>query len=126
MNRLICLAAAVVLCGTPLAQSKSPARPPITGISHISVYTSHPDQAQHFYQHDLGFKKMPDPENPAGVRYYVDSDQFVEVLPLPSGQGVNRLDHIGWITPNARAMRLYLKAHGVIVPEQIQHGNDGS
>uniref|UniRef100_A0A7V5CSE7 Glyoxalase n=1 Tax=Acidobacterium capsulatum TaxID=33075 RepID=A0A7V5CSE7_9BACT len=126
MNRLIGLGAAIALTAAAFGQASTPARPPITGVSHISVYTTHPDQAQHFYQHDLGFKKMPDPENPAGVRYYVDSQQFVEVLPLPAGQGVNRLDHIGWITTNARAMRLYLKAHGVAVPEQVQHGNDGS
>ena len=122
MNRLICLAAAFALPLAAFAQ----ARPPITGVSHISVYTSHPAEAGHFYVHDLGFKKMPDPENPAGVRYYLDSDQFVEVLPLPSGQGVNRLDHIGWITTNAKALRLYLQSRGVSVPDHVEHGSDGS
>ena len=36
---------------------------------------------------------MPDPENPKGVRYALSATQFIEVLPLPPGAGINRLDH---------------------------------
>ena len=58
-------------------------RPPITGISHISVYTSDSAKADDFYVHDLGGVKRSDPENANGVRYYFSPTQFVEVLPLP-------------------------------------------
>ncbi len=102
------------------------ARPPILGVSHLAVYTSDAAKAQRFYVHDLGFLKGADPENPQGVRYYVNREQFIEVLPLPAGAGVNRLDAIGWITTNAEQMRSYLGAHGVSVPNAVQHGSDGS
>ena len=101
-------------------------RPPILGVSHIAVYTSDSAKAEHFYVHDIGLKKGDDPEHSDGVRYYVNQEQFVEVLPLPSGAGVDRLDHIGYITSSAERMRKYLGAHGVTVPDAVQHGSDGS
>lgn len=104
----------------------SPARPPITGVSHISVYTTNPAAAEHFYVHDIGLKKGSDPENRAGVRYYVNPTQFVEVLPLPANAGNSRLDHIGYLTTNAEALRAYLAGHRYEVPTHVQKGSDGS
>ena len=101
-------------------------RPPITGISHIAVYTSHPEVAEKYYVHDIGLLKGADPENPTGVRYYVNADQFVEVLPLPPTSGDSRLDHLAYITSDAEALRVYLGAHGVEVPSSVQQGSDGS
>jgi catechol 2,3-dioxygenase-like lactoylglutathione lyase family enzyme len=102
-------------------------RPPITGISHIAVYTTDASAAERFYVHDLGMKKESDPENPAGVRYYLDAEQFVEVLPMPSpAPWGDRLDHLGYNTTSAEALRVYLKAKGVAVPDAVQHGSDGS
>jgi catechol 2,3-dioxygenase-like lactoylglutathione lyase family enzyme len=128
MKRFTALAAllTLALAAIPSARAQQPARPPITGISHISFYTSHPDQSQHFYIHDIGLKKMPDPINPVGVRYYIDSDQFVEVLPLPSGEGVNRLAQIGFLTTNARQLRRYLQSRGVQVTAHVSRASDGS
>jgi hypothetical protein len=48
----------------------APARPPITGVSHIAIYAASPPKSERFYVHDLGSVKGSDPENPAGVRYY--------------------------------------------------------
>jgi catechol 2,3-dioxygenase-like lactoylglutathione lyase family enzyme len=119
------LAFALASFGLSPAQSQS--RPAITGISHIAVYTSDAAAAEHFYVHDLGLVKAPDPEDPAGVRYYVDSEQFVEVLPLPANATYgDRLDHLGYITSSAAQMRLYLKAHGVAVPGSVTRASDGS
>jgi catechol 2,3-dioxygenase-like lactoylglutathione lyase family enzyme len=101
-------------------------RPPIIGVSHIAVYTSDAAKAEHFYVEQLGLKKAADPEQADGVRYYVNQEQFVEVLPLPSDAGVNRLDHIGYMTRNAADLRKYLGAHGVSVPDSVQHASDGS
>jgi catechol 2,3-dioxygenase-like lactoylglutathione lyase family enzyme len=108
------------------AFAQSAARPPITGISHLSVYTSNPAATEHYYVHDVGLKKGSDPENPSGVRYYVNPRQFVEVLPLPLDAGNVRLDHIGYITTNAEALRLYLAAHKYSVPDHVEKGSDGS
>jgi catechol 2,3-dioxygenase-like lactoylglutathione lyase family enzyme len=102
-------------------------RPPITGVSHLSVYAADPAKTDDFYQHDLGAFKAPDPENPAGVRYYFSPVQFIEVLPLPPGYtSISRLDHVAFNTANAEGLRTYMGAHGIAVPAAVQSGSDGS
>jgi len=103
-------------------------RPQITGVSHLGIYTSDASKTEHFYVHDMGGVKRPDPENPAGVRYYFSPVQFVEVLPLPANQAdpKNRLDHVAFNTVNAEALRKYLAVNNVKVPAQVQKGSDGS
>lgn len=118
-------AAFVALVSVP-AFAQTPARPSITGISHLSVYTSNAGATEHYYVHDIGLKKGPDPENPAGVRYYVNATQFVEVLPLPPDAGNSRFDHIGYTTTNAEGLRMYLAAHNYKVPASVEKGSDGS
>ena len=102
-------------------------RAKVTGISHLAVYTTDAAKAESFYVHDLGAMKGPDPENPAGVRYFFSAAQFIEVLPLPTGAAsVNRLDHAAFNTSDAEAMRTYLQAHGVEVPSSVTKASDGS
>jgi catechol 2,3-dioxygenase-like lactoylglutathione lyase family enzyme len=102
-------------------------RPKITGVSHLSVYSSDPVATEHFYVHDLGATKGADPQNPQGVRYYFNAIQFVEVLPLPSGgDPKNRFDHAGFNTANAEQMRRYLAEHNVAVPPAVTAASDGS
>jgi catechol 2,3-dioxygenase-like lactoylglutathione lyase family enzyme len=129
MNR-VCLVLFTVLA---LAQSLSAygqgveSRPPITGISHLSVYSSDSAKTESFYVHDLGGVKGVDPENTQGVRFYFSPTQFVEVLPLPAGEpSINRLDHVAFITANADGLRRYMAAHGIAVPPAIESGADGS
>lgn len=108
------------------AFAQTPARPPITGVSHLSVYASNAAATEHYYVHDIGLKKGADPENPAGVRYYVNPTQFIEVLPLPADAGNSRLEGMGYITTNAEALRKYLAAHHYTVPASVEKGSDGS
>lgn len=125
MKKFLCSFAMFVLFpAILLAQGRS--RPPITGVSHIAVYTSDAAAAEHFYVRDIGLKKGPDPENAKGVRYYVDPTQFIEVLPLPRNAGAARLDSIGYITADARALRAYLADHHYPVPGRVNEGSDGS
>jgi catechol 2,3-dioxygenase-like lactoylglutathione lyase family enzyme len=118
----VAIAAFLVMGMTLSAQT----RPAIIGVSHIAVYASDAAKTEQFYVHDIGLKKGEDPENPAGVRYYVNQEQFVEVLPLPGDAGANRLDHLAYITKSAAEMREYLKAKGVTVPDEVKKGSDGS
>jgi catechol 2,3-dioxygenase-like lactoylglutathione lyase family enzyme len=101
-------------------------RPKITGISHIAVYTSNAAATDHFYREVLGAVKLPDPENPKGIRYAFSTTQFVEVLPLPEGAGINRLDHTAWNTDDAETLRRYLGGKAWKVPGQVEHAADGS
>jgi catechol 2,3-dioxygenase-like lactoylglutathione lyase family enzyme len=118
--------AALALLGAPAA-AVPPARPPLTSVSHLAVYAADPAKSEAFYVHDLGAVKLPDPENPAGVRYYFSPVQFVEVLPLPAGApSINRLDHVAYNVADAEAMRGYLASKKVKVPAHATTAADGS
>jgi catechol 2,3-dioxygenase-like lactoylglutathione lyase family enzyme len=101
-------------------------RPPITGISHISIYSTDGAKTETFYVHDLGGVKRADPENVQGVRYYFSPIQFVEVLPLPAEHTISRLDHVAFATTDAQALKAYMGAHGIAVPAKLEKGDDGS
>jgi catechol 2,3-dioxygenase-like lactoylglutathione lyase family enzyme len=118
----------VALLSTTLALGQAAdRRPAISGISHISVYSSDAAKTEHFYVHDLGGVKGTDPENSAGVRYYFSPVQFVEVLPLPAGNSsINRLDHVAFNTANAEGLRKYLGDHAITVPANVEKASDGS
>jgi catechol 2,3-dioxygenase-like lactoylglutathione lyase family enzyme len=122
------LVAAVGL--TSAAAQAAPPRPRITGISHIAVYTSNPAATEAYYTTVIGAVKLPDPENPNGVRYALSATQYIEVLPLPANEGpkpsIERLDHTAWITESAEGMRRYLAGSGWKTPAHVEKGSDGS
>jgi catechol 2,3-dioxygenase-like lactoylglutathione lyase family enzyme len=123
---LLLLSAVTCAAQSAPAQSASLARPAILGISSMGVYTTDSAKAERFYVDQLGLRKGADPYHPGGARYYVNQEQFIEVLPLPADAGVNRLDHVGYLTANAESLRQYLAAHSVTVPEAVQRASDGS
>ena len=116
---------AAAAAATAAAQT-APTRPKITSISHMAVYTSDAAAAEHFYTVVVGAAKLPDPENPRGVRYALSATQFIEVLPLPADAGIRRMDHTAWNTESAEGMRKYLAAKGWKVPAHVERGADGS
>ena len=65
---------AVSISPLPKCPTSRSTRPRITGISHIAVYTSNPAATDHYYREIIGAVKMPDPENPKGVRYASQRD----------------------------------------------------
>ncbi|MGC9222344.1 MAG: VOC family protein [Terracidiphilus sp.] len=123
-TRLLLFLSAVAALSS-IAQT-APPRPRITGISHLAVYTSDAAAAQHYYTSVLGAVELKDPENPQGVRYAFSATQYIEVLPLPAGVGIDRLDHVAWITASADGLRRYLAARGWKTPASVEHGSDGS
>lgn len=103
------------------------ARPAIPAVSHLAVYSSNLAKSEHFYVHDLGGVKLPDPDDAAGTRYYFSPTQFVEVLPLPAGNhSINRLAHAAFVISDAETMRRYLASKGMTVPKTVSTGTDGS
>ena len=114
-------------CQSPGNAAGPTVRPPITGVSHIAVYAKDSINAERFYAHDLGGLKGGDPEQSDGTRYYFSPNQFVEVLPLPSGYAsISRLDHVAFATPDVDALRIYLMAKHITVPMRSSRGSDGS
>jgi catechol 2,3-dioxygenase-like lactoylglutathione lyase family enzyme len=124
-NRILAALLPAALAAAALGQS-APQRPAITGISHLAVYASDAAAAEHYFTAVVGAVKLPDPENPQGVRYALSATQFIEVLPLPAGAGINRLDHSAWNTVSAEGMRKYLAAKGWTTPAHVTRGADGS
>ncbi len=124
-SKLLVITILLVFAAAASAQP-APVRPRITGISHLAVYSSDLAAADHYYREIIGAVKLPDPEDPHGVRYAINSTQFIEVLPLPPGQGINRLDHIGYNTSDAEGMRKYLAAKAWKTPAKVDKGADGS
>jgi catechol 2,3-dioxygenase-like lactoylglutathione lyase family enzyme len=124
-NRVLAVAFLAAFTVAAAAQS-APERPKITGISHLAVYTSDAAATEHYYTVIVGAAKLPDPENAQGVRYALSPTQYIEVLPLPPGAGVNRLDHTAWNTESAEGLRKYLAAKGWTVPAHVERGSDGS
>ncbi len=126
-RKLLPLSLAVFVAAT--AHAAPHARPKITGISHLAVYTSDAKATEAYYVGNIGAVRIPDPEDPKGVRYALSATQFVEVLPLPTnvgGSSVNRLDHSAWNTDNAEGMRLYLAEKGWKTPAKVTRNSDGS
>jgi len=119
----VCLS---VFAAASISAQSTPVRPKITGVSHLAIYTSDPAATEHYFTAIVGAAKLPDPENPQGVRYAVSPTQFIEVLPLPAGAGINRLDHSAWNTSSAEGMRKYLAAKEWKVPAHVENGSDGS
>jgi catechol 2,3-dioxygenase-like lactoylglutathione lyase family enzyme len=124
-SRLIATAFLLACTAAAVAQT-APARPKITGISHLAVYTSDPAATDHYYREIIGATKLPDPENPKGVRYALNSIQFVDVLPLPANAGINRLDHTAYNTEDAEGLRKFLAAKAWKTPAKVTKGDDGS
>ena len=102
-------------------------RPKITGVSHLNVYSSDAAKTDAFYTHDLGAQKRPDPENPMGARYYFSPLQFVELSPLQTlDRPVSLFNHAAYNVTDADAMRRYLAAKSISVPEKVTDSSDGS
>jgi catechol 2,3-dioxygenase-like lactoylglutathione lyase family enzyme len=125
MKRIFAIGAALLLMAAA-AHAQTQARPAITGISHLAVYSADLAASDRFYAGGLGARKGPDPEDPQGVRYYFSPRQFVEVLPLPADHGISRLAHVAWTTTDAAGLRTYLRARGVTDLGPLQTGADGS
>jgi catechol 2,3-dioxygenase-like lactoylglutathione lyase family enzyme len=128
-KRLKLTLALVVIFGVVAQIAPAQERPKITGVSHLAIYTTDSAKTEQFFVHDLGAVKRSDPENAAGVRYYFNADQFVEVLPPPASSAPgekNRLDHSAFRVSDAEQMRAYLAKNRVEVPAAVKTASNGS
>ncbi len=116
---------AVVAPGKPVAH-----RPPIIGISHIGIKTSDLVAAREFYGHILGFQEAFTLDKPAGglllTNFKVNDHQYIQVFPGLASPAEDRLSHIAFETTDARALRDYLAAQGVSVPDSLKPAPDGN
>jgi len=102
----------------------SPQRPRILGIDHVSFYTTAPDGVKNLYGDVLSLASAGPVEPGATLRYMVGR-QWVGYSPAPDPKSTDRMDHVALTTDNIAALRKYLTAQGIKVP-QIQGRSDHS
>jgi catechol 2,3-dioxygenase-like lactoylglutathione lyase family enzyme len=113
---------ALLLAGTGFAQQ----RPAITGISHVTLYADDVAASGEFYRGLLGWQAVPANGLQAGIRFYPNHAQYVELLAPPVRGQMHRLDLVGFATSNAEGLRKLLASKGVAVPASVTVEADGS
>jgi lactoylglutathione lyase len=113
---LVAFMAALLLPGA------EPARPKITGLAHIALYTKNPEMSREYYRNFLGFEEAyqlnASQGQPRAWIFKINDRQFVEIYPEQE-PGSDRLHHIAIETEDARAMRDYLAFRGIAVPARV-------
>jgi catechol 2,3-dioxygenase-like lactoylglutathione lyase family enzyme len=108
-----------------LAQQTPAPRPAITGISHVTLFADDIPKSQVFYTSLLGWDQQPAGAAQSGVRFYANHSQYIELVSPPQPGMVDRLDHVAFATTDAEALRKYLGANGVAVPDAVNVAPDG-
>src|SRR6478672_7581467 len=128
MNSLFAIAVILCLALTSNAADPPP-RPRIIGISHIGLYVHDIEKSRAFYKDFLGFAEPYSLPNADGTLHLtwikINDRQTIELFPEKEA-GSDRLYHIALETDDAVAMRDYLAAHGVKVPDKVGKGKIGN
>ncbi len=121
--------AAALLAVVAIAFTQEPRRPPITGVAHISLFVHDIEQSRHFYKDLLGYEEpfqLNKSDGSLALTFIkVNDRQFIELVP-ETAAGTDRLNHISVETADAGAMRVYLAAHGLKVPDKVPTGRIGN
>jgi catechol 2,3-dioxygenase-like lactoylglutathione lyase family enzyme len=114
----------LALATLPISASAqaTPKRPRILGIDHVSFYTTVPEGVRKLYADVLGLAPATAVESGELVRYMVGT-QWIGYSPAPDPKATDRMDHVAFTTDNIVALRKYLIAQGIKVP-QIQGRSD--
>lgn len=112
-----------------LRPTEKPSRPRILGVAHMALYVSDLQKARQFYEDFLGYEEPYVLKREDGsvriVFIKINEDQYIELFrENPKQDG--HLSHISFYTDSAEAMRKYLAAHGVKVPDKVPKGRIGN
>jgi catechol 2,3-dioxygenase-like lactoylglutathione lyase family enzyme len=117
---------AMLLLGLHLPASGQPARPKITGIAHVRVYSTNLDDSTVFYGKIVGLGNGA--VGCLGVSsscFQVNDHQRVEVTSAANPPAPNFLAEVAFATDDLTQMWHYLIAHGITVGA-ISKGSDGA
>ena len=123
MNRILCCI--LILAASAFAQQPAPTRPKITGIDHVDFYTTNPDGNRHLYAIVLGLQTAAAVE-PGQTQRYMVGTQWVGYSPAPDPKATDRMDHVAFSTNDCAALRAFLAAKGIRVPDSVTTLKDGS
>jgi catechol 2,3-dioxygenase-like lactoylglutathione lyase family enzyme len=124
MKKLALVFLASLLQVSALSQNQPAPRPRILGIDHVSFYTTAPEGVRKLYTDLLGLAASDPVETGGTIRYMIGA-QWVGYSPAPDPKATDRMDHVAFTTSNIVALRKYLSAQGIKVP-QIQGRSDHS
>jgi catechol 2,3-dioxygenase-like lactoylglutathione lyase family enzyme len=128
-SKFILFVLALLVPSVVRAQSTTPTRPAITGLSHIALYCHDIDKSREFYEDFLGFAEpysLKNPDDSLRLTFIKINDrQFVELFPEKEAAS-DRLYHVALETDDAEAMRQYLASQGVKVPTETPKGRIGN
>jgi catechol 2,3-dioxygenase-like lactoylglutathione lyase family enzyme len=110
----------LMMAGVGLAQA--PARPAITGIAFVQVYSADAAASQGFYSGVLGYDHTG--INGLG-RYQVNEAQWIEVAAMPSPAPQDKVAAIAFTTRDAAKLEKYLQSRGVAIVEPLHSGSFG-
>lgn len=121
---------ATLLFASLVTASTAPERPKILGVAHIAFYVSDLTKARWFWTDLLGYqecfnlkRKGSDDVRIAFIK--INDNQYIELFAEKPRAG-QMLNHVSFYTENADAMRDYLAAKGVKVPEKVGKGQTGN
>lgn len=109
-----------------IAAPAPPPEPPITGISHVTLFADDIPKSAKFYVDLIGWKQVPATPAKPGTRFYANHSQYVELVSPKSSGLPDRLDMVAFSTTDAEALRKYLGARGVAVPQAVTVNPDGN
>jgi lactoylglutathione lyase len=120
----------VLLCSA-FAQAQAVKRPPIAGNAHMAIYVSDLAKARVFYEDFLGYGepyslKTKDGSATRIAFVKINEDQYLELFAEKPREERLQFNHISFETSDAEALRKYLAAHGVKVPEQVGRAQIGN
>jgi catechol 2,3-dioxygenase-like lactoylglutathione lyase family enzyme len=124
MMRALLFSLIVISVGA-LGQQSSPARPKITGVDHVAFYTTNPEADRRLLENVLGLASAP-PLEPGQTMRFMIGTQWVGYSPAPDPKATDRMDHVAFRTDDCEALRKYLAAKGVKVPDSSTSKNGTS
>jgi lactoylglutathione lyase len=129
MKKLVPLALCLASL-SPMGAADAPVRPKILGIAHIAFYVSDLANARAFWTGFLGFEECFNLKRIGGddvqmAFIKINDYQYIE-LSTDKPRGDMMLSHISFYTESADAMRDYLAARGVKVPDKVGKGRTGN
>ncbi len=126
---MIKLLTCLLLLALSIPGRTEPARPHLTGISHIALYVHDLNQSRVFYKDFLGFAEpywLTNQDGTTRMTWIKINDlQSIELFPEATN-GTDRLYHLALETDDAPGMRNYLAARGVKVPATVARGKIGN
>jgi catechol 2,3-dioxygenase-like lactoylglutathione lyase family enzyme len=114
---------------TRASDASAPARPRFLGLSHVALFMHDVAQSRAFYKDFLGYDEpysLKDPDGGLHLTWIKINDQQTIELFTEKEAGSDRLHQVAFIVEDADAMRRYLAAKGVKVPDKTTVGRSGN